>query len=212
MFRQHRHAMEKFKELPYQHDRVLVLASGPSGAGPWPEHPGVPVIAVNGAIEGLTWAPDYWFTIDPSPVNMARFRGLSEDTVPLIAAEADVGPEAYHPIYRHDFGRAHILCLKRGVGMTTDTRIVGVGNSGRAAVHVAMHMGAKRIGVFGVDGTDDAHWYDPSKHSGNLKSLGAGCAVLKRPGVELVFADNGRSRVEGQTRATPEATLAWLLE
>jgi hypothetical protein len=193
------------------HERVIVIASGPSGAGPWLEHPGVPVIAVAGAVEGLGFVPDYWFTIDPTPINMARLAGLSPNTLPILAVPWDFGAGGTHEEkFKQNFGRAHLLCLDRNVGMTADRRILGVGNSGRAAVQLAMHMGARRIAVFGVDGTADGHWHDPSLHSGNLKSLGRGCAELRAPGVDIVFADSGRSTVEGQTRATPEATLAWV--
>lgn len=212
MFRQHRGEIGKFKPIERRHDRVIVIASGPSGAGPWPVHPGVPVIAVNGAVDGLGFAPDYWFTIDPTPINMARFRALTPATYPIIATDPDVGPDAHEQRYRQDFTGAHLLCLKRGQGMTEDRRMLGVGNSGRAAIHLAMHMGATRIGVFGVDGTDDPHWHNPELRSGNLKSLGRGCAELSRAGVEIVFADTGRSTVQGHLRAWPEDVLEWIAE
>lgn len=210
MYRQHRYTMDKFAEPPHVGDRAIVIASGPSGAGPWPTHPGVPVIAVAGAVEGLGFAPDFWFTLDPSPKNMERLRALHPDTTPIIACDPDMGPDAANPRYRQDFGRALLLCLRRESEDRGDRRILTFGNSGRAAVHLAKHMGAKRIAVFGVDGTTDPHWYDPEQKSGHLKSLGKSCALLSWPDVELVFADSGKSTVQGQTRATPEATLAWI--
>ena len=211
MFRLHRHAMVKFSPIEAEQDRVVVIASGPSAAGPWLDKPaGCAVIAVAGAVDGLPWAPDYWFTIDPSPINMTRFHRLAPQTKAILGVEWDVGPEAHEVKYRQDFTGAHLICLKRGVGMTEDRRVLGVGNSGRAAVHLAMHLGAKRIAVFGVDGTEDGHWHNPDLKSGNLRSLGRGCAELHRDGVEIVFASDGRSTVQGQTLATPEATLTWI--
>lgn len=211
-YRNQRNVMLKFDAVEPQHDRMLVLASGPSGAGPWPEHPGVPVIAVNGAIEGLNWAPDYWFTLDPSPDNMRRLSELPERTTAFMALDPDFGPEAQDIRFRQDFSRAIPLCRKRNLpGLSYDTRIINMGNSGRAAVQLAMHMGASRIAVFGVDGTDEPHWHNPDQRSGNLSHLGRGCAHLTKPGVDIVFASTGSSRVQGQTLMRPAAALDWLL-
>lgn len=211
MFVNHRFAMDKFSEPPLiDGDSLIVIASGPSGAGPWPTHPGVPVIAVNGAVEGLPWPPDYWFTLDPSPDNMGRLASLSEKTQPIIAADPDLGPEAHNPKYRQDFGRATMLCLKRESEDTGDRKVLVYGNSGRAAIHLAMHMGAKRIAVFGVDGTTDPYWFDKTKRPGTLKTLGRGCGLLKKDGVKLVFADTGVSTVQNQVKAAPDKVLAWI--
>ena len=54
--RDHRVRTDRFLPVAERHERMVVLASGPSGAGVL-EHPGVPVIAVNGAITGLSWTP-----------------------------------------------------------------------------------------------------------------------------------------------------------
>lgn len=205
--------MDKFNEAPQiEGGRMIVIASGPSGAGPWPKHPGVPVVAVNGAVDGLPWAPDFWFTQHPSPENMRRLRELKPETTPIIAAEMDVGPHAKLPLYRQDFGRALILCLKRRHEDTFDRRIISYGNSGRGAIHFAMHAGATMIAVFGVDGTDDPHWHDPAGHSGNLNALGKGCAMLRREGVEIVFANSGQSTVQGQIKMRPKTVMNWILD
>lgn len=209
-FRNHRGEMDRFTALPPVGGAFAVIASGPSARGPWPEKPNCTVIAVNGAVEGLPWAPDYWFTIDPSPDNMRRLASLTPETKPVMAVDPDYGPNAREAKYRQDFGRAHLLCLKRSGEVKDDLRMLTFGNSGRAAVNLAMHLGATKIGVFGVDGTTHAHWFDPTKKSGNLTTLGEGCALLQKPGVDIVFADVGVSKVQGQKKARPEAVLAWL--
>ena len=53
-------------------DRVIIVASGPSAAGFVPPR-GVPIIAVNGAIDWLSRA-SYFFTLDPSRDNIRRLR------------------------------------------------------------------------------------------------------------------------------------------
>lgn len=51
-------------------DRVIIVGSGPSAAN-FVAPRGVPIIAVNGAIDWLNRA-SYFFTLDPSPDNMRR--------------------------------------------------------------------------------------------------------------------------------------------
>lgn len=210
--RDHRGIASKFQPVTELHDRILVIASGPSAAGDWREHPGVPVIAVNGAIDGLGFDPDYWFTLDPSPVNYARLSKRRAGTKYYIGVEGDFGPDAVLMKYRQDFTGCHPLWVKREGIVTPDKRRLTVGNSGRAAIHLALHMEPSRIGVLGVDGTADAHWHDATEYSGNLKALGAGCAVLHREGTEIVFADVGNSTVQGHRKMKPQSVLDWLRE
>jgi hypothetical protein len=210
--RDHRGAVKRFQPVEERHDRILVIASGPSGAGPWDVRPGVPVIAVNGAIDGLPWDPEYWFTLDPSPVNYARITNPRHGTKYFVGVDGDYGPEAHLMKYRQDFTGCHLLWVKREERVSDDTRKITVGNSGRAAVHLAMHMGATRIGVLGVDGTSEAHWHDPAGHSGNLKALGRNLDVLHRGGVQFLFGDTGTSTVVGHPKASPQKVLDWLHE
>ena len=66
-------------------DRVIIVGSGPSAAN-FVAPRGVPIIAVNGAIDWLNRA-SYFFTLDPSPDNMRRV---------VVAAVAVVFVIAWH--------------------------------------------------------------------------------------------------------------------
>lgn len=212
LIRDHRGVINRFAPVEERHDRILVIASGPSGAGPWPEHPGVTVIAVNGAIDGFQWDPEYWFTLDPSPVNFERLSNQRAGTKYFVGVDGDYGPDAHLMKYRQDFTGCHLLWVKREEIVSNDTRKITVGNSGRAAIHLAMHMGAKRIGVLGVDGTDEAHWHNPQGRSGSLKALGKNLDVLRRDGVEFLFGTTGTNTVVGHPKAAPQKVLDWLRE
>lgn len=202
-----------FAPVAQRHERVLVLASGPSGAGPWPRHPGVPVVAVNGAIDGLAWAPDYWISLDPSPANLARLGAPRAGTRYFLAVDADHGPAARRPRMRHDFAAtgAHLLLRQHGLAMPQDPRVIHAGNSGRAGIQLALHMGARRVGVFGVDATGDDYWHAPGQRSKDLAALPDLLRHVHAPGVGIVFADCPGSRVRGQRKMAPGAVLEWLL-
>ena len=208
-----------FAPVGQRHARVLVLASGPSGAGPWPAHPGVPVIAVNGAIDGLAWAPDYWITLDPSPDNLARLAAMPARTYPYLAVDGDYGPAARRPRMRHAFDAlpVHLLLRMPGLRMPEDPRVIHAGNSGRAGIQLALHLvrgcaPQARVGIFGVDGTGDDYWHAPGQRSGDLAALPALLRTVRAPGVEIRFADCPGSRVTGQRKAPAGEVLGWLRE
>lgn len=206
--RDHRVFGSRFPPVTERHGTMLVLASGPSGAGVQ-SHPGVPVIAVNGAIAGLAWTPDYWFTLDPSPVNQERFQHRREGCKYFVAVDLDAGPEASNPNMRADFSGCHLLLRRHAPGASAHPSVIHVGNSGRGAIQLAMLMGATRIGVLGVDGTDDPYWYGGGR-PGNLKHLPSLCAQIATAGVDIRFGTTGQSRITGFPLLPPAELLAWL--
>jgi hypothetical protein len=206
--RDHRVITNGFLPVTERHERMVVLASGPSGAGVR-EHPGVPVIAVNGAITGLSWTPDYWFTLDPSPINQTRLQNRREGCKYFVAVDRDVGPKASNPNMRADFTDCHLLQRRFARGASTHPSVIHVGNSGRGAIQLAMLMGATRIAVLGVDGTDDPYWYGGGK-PGNLKHLPTQCVEMATPGVDIRFATTGQSRIHGFPLLSPAELLAWI--
>ncbi len=210
VYRDRSRMMRVFAPVTERHHTVLVLASGPSGAGPWPTHPGVPVIAVNGAIDTLPWDPDYWITLDPSLVNQARFQNRRPGTKYFVAVDMDVGPDAANVNMRADFSGCQLLLRQHGRGASDNPLVIHVGNSGRAALQLALHMGASRIGVLGIDGTDEPYWHDPGGGSMNLNGLPGLVQEIERPDVEFVFGDTGSSRITSHPRAAPAAVLQWL--
>lgn len=201
--------LDSIAPVTQRHDTLIVLASGPSGAGPWPEHPGVPVIAVNGAIDGLVWDPDYWITLDPSPINQGRFQSRRQGTRYFVAVNSDHGPNAKDLNHRADFTGCHKLLRQHGRGLPGDKRIIHIGNSGRAGIQLALHMGAKRVAVFGVDATDEGYWHADGMGPDNLKGLpGLLCELAGL--ADIRFADSPRSRVAGFPKVPPADLLRWI--
>lgn len=84
-------------------DRVIIVGSGPSAAN-FVAPRGVPIIAVNGAIDWLNRA-SYFFTLDPSPDNMRRVgRGRRRRGVCYCMALPDVKEREV---------RDGVLCFRR---------------------------------------------------------------------------------------------------
>jgi len=139
--------------------RVVIVASGPSARGFIPPA-GVTVIAVNGAIDWLRRA-DYFFTLDPSQINMQRMRrqrvGVKycyafDNVLPVGNAEfyerigscEFVSPQPYTPQWWCNRWRGK-LGLSNRVGQ------INTGNSAYGALGLAYHLGAERVALVGVD-------------------------------------------------------------
>lgn len=142
--------------------RVVIAASGPSARGFVPPDD-VTVIAVNGAIDWLPRA-DYWFTLDPSPVNLDRmhrqrpgvnycaaFDGAGPPGVQMfvrVAARGAEPPEVRSPewwLWR--WSAVRTLCSEPGY--------IHTGNSAWGALGLAYHLGAERVALVGVDADDN---------------------------------------------------------
>ena len=210
---------DDFQPVAHRHERVLVLASGPSAAiaAGWDAHPGVPVIAVNGAIDTLRFVPDYWFTLDPSEANRARLAQPRPGTYRYLAVDPDHGPGARRERMRHDFHAtgAHLLMRRICQNNVRDPRVIHAGNSGRGGLQLALHMvnglvGA-RVGVLGVDGTGDDYWHAPGQRSGDLTALPDMVRRIRLYGAEILFGDCPGSRIIGQRKRAPAEVMEWLL-
>jgi hypothetical protein len=185
---------------------VLIVASGPSGASlTIPET--VKVIAVNGAIDGLARA-DYWFTLDPSPVNCARMQAPKPGTTYLCAC----GPQQ-----AMTQRKTSTIFLKRtpGRGISTKPDQIFSGNSGFGALQVAFLLGAKRIGIIGVDANEEPYWHGPGQ-SKSLKQLpntfASAVPQLMRTGVEVRLGTiYDVPRVTCFPKMKPAEVIEWLL-
>lgn len=141
--------------------RVAIVASGPSARGFVPPDD-VTVIAVNGAVDWLSRA-DYWFTLDPSPVNVDRmrhqrpgvkycaaFNGLTLPAVEVFTRVSDRGAEPLTDgtpewwLWR--WSAVRTLCSEPGH--------IHTGNSAWGALGLAYHLGAERVALVGVDADD----------------------------------------------------------
>lgn len=140
--------------------RAIVVASGPSALNFQPPH-GALVIAVNGAIDRLSRA-DYFFTLDPSLVNLERMSRVRPGVEYCAAVPPDIelldhvqryyratstGPEPKETgsptwwLWRwscaRGFARAH--------------NVINTGNSAWGALQLAHKLGAERVALIGVD-------------------------------------------------------------
>lgn len=138
----------------------IIVASGPSARGFVPPQD-CKVIAVNGAVDWIKRA-DYFFSLDPSHENMKRAQKRH------IGIEYHVagfpwwvdGVTHYQRINK-DYGwvlndDSAEYWFKRWqcvVPMQTDRGKISTGNSAYGAINLAMHLGAKKVLLVGVDGT-----------------------------------------------------------
>jgi hypothetical protein len=160
--------------------RAVIVASGPSARGFEPPD-GLPVIAVNGAIDWLPRA-DYWFSLDPSPANVERlhrqrFAGCGYHVA------APVSPDHPAKMYRNGIlkwgkvgSKAEFIWWNRidscgtyaepspagtpewwlwrlgaVLGINRTTGHINTGNSAWGAVGLAYHLGFTDVALVGVD-------------------------------------------------------------
>lgn len=215
----------RFGEVRGQAERALIVATGPSlrdadlGRIAELSKGRVHVIAVNRAIRTVT--ANSWFTLDPDE----HVRPLMQEPVPGVAYYAAV-PIDYGMRNacktEHRFGiPPGITYLQRVLGppprywqggLSTSRQRIHTGNSAWGALQIAFLMGAKRIGMIGVDATGDAYAFEP----GRPRELGllpwvmrTAVPQLHQAGVRVV---NGspNSRVACFERATPGACIEWI--
>jgi len=146
-------------------DRFVIVGNGPSAAGYTPPDD-VTVIAVNGAIDWLPRA-DYWFTLDPSPENMVRMRERKPNTVYYCANEGNqesprgvmrldrVSQKGGREPFEKDTPEWYLWRWGGMLGLSEDSRKIHSGNSAYGALGLAYHLGAKKVLLVGVDGTQE---------------------------------------------------------
>lgn len=155
----------EFKPVPIVTNKtaVAIIATGPSfGDINFREFgPNVHIMAVKGAIF-FTPRPHSWITVDAN--NRCRRDQMAQKKrkpgVQYYAAvPADYGtPTAYRRWHRPEAEPGiHYLERIEGVGLAEDPRQIITGNSAYAALGLAYHMGFTRVGLFGVDATQDLY-------------------------------------------------------
>jgi hypothetical protein len=139
--------------------RVVIVGSGPTARGFKPPA-GVVVIAVNGAIGWLPRA-DYFFTLDPSPINISRLRNqrigvkycyaydhvlniANAEFYERIAGCEFITPKPYSPQW---------FCNRWGCRLGLSNRVgqIHTGNSAYGALGLAYHLGATKVALVGID-------------------------------------------------------------
>lgn len=139
--------------------KCIIVASGQSAK--WFRPPkNIKIIAVNGVIDWISRA-DYWFTLDPSRVNMRRMRcprkgveyhaavpeniNIPNHVVPWCRVEA---PEGFHA----DNIMNRYRCV---LGLNTEPGNINTGNSAYGALGLAYHLGFTDVLLIGVDATEE---------------------------------------------------------
>jgi hypothetical protein len=168
--------MLSFKK-PGGGDRVIIVASGPSADKFVPPR-GVPVIAVNGAIDWISRA-SYFFTLDPSAINMRRLR-IRRRNVTYFAAGLPIDLPNVHQFERLSL-RGEEPPVKHSPewwlwrwsarsGLSENTRYIHNGNSAWGALGLAHHLGYRNVALVGVDATQEARVHSGGT-PGNLSHL-----------------------------------------
>lgn len=162
---------------PGNGDRVIIVASGPS-ADKFVPPQGVPVIAVNGAIDWLSRA-SYFFTLDPSAINLRRLRlrrrnvrycaaGLPV-TLPGVTEFERLSLRGDEPPVKHS-PEWWLWRWSARPGLSDDPRFIHNGNSAWGALGLAHHLGYKNVALVGVDATQEARVHSGGKPN-NLTHL-----------------------------------------
>src|SRR5690606_32319342 len=118
-----------------QADKVIVAASGPSILALTPDQvlsAGAVVIAVNGSIDWLGRA-DYWFTLDPSQINLVRMRNRAHGCKYVAC-----GPSHFQPpagVIRLKRNEGHLFGKARAPGgLSESPNAINTGNSAFGAL------------------------------------------------------------------------------
>ena len=168
--------MLPFKK-PGEGDRVIIVASGPSAERFVPPR-GVPVIAVNGAIDWISRA-SYFFTLDPSPINMRRLR-IRRTNVRYCAAGLPVDIAGVHQFERLSYRGEEppekgspawwLWRWSARPTLSENEAVIHNGNSAWGALGLAYHLGFRNAALIGVDATQDVRVHSGGKPN-NLSHL-----------------------------------------
>jgi hypothetical protein len=210
----------EYLPVAHHHESVIIVGNAPS-ARPLttlacPEASAV--IAVNGAVEWLPRA-DYWFTLDPDTRNRRRMREQRPGTYYYAAVPPEFGQrDARLPVWRMPpEPRVHWLRRRIGSGplssrrgLSVDPAAVNTGNSAYGALGLALHMGARRVALFGVQADGDGRI--TGGRPGDLAHLpelfASALPQLHIRGIDVVIA--GKSRIDGFPRMGVEEALRWV--
>ena len=206
---------------------VVICGQGPS----WKmvHHPdikrakeeGARVIAVNGAVDEIPDLADYFFTLDHSTENLRRIADPYPGVTYVQAVPEDyTGPAPEHVVHLRRIsvagepdGRPFRDRVWEQIpgGLSEARTCIHTGNSGFGALNLAVHMGARRVVLLGVDGHGRERW-DGSENGylGHLPRLfRTAVPQLEWRGVEVV---NGSplTQVGCFPIKSPEDALHWL--
>lgn len=199
-----------FTKVVHHAERVAIVGTGASiKETKLVLQDNVRLLAVNSAIY-YHKDIDFWFTLDPSPSNMeimkTRFFGIA-----YYAAVPDdfrvVSDHVRH--LRRITGLGHGRYRTKG-GLSRDKGCIHTGNSAWGALQLAVHMGAKKVALFGIDGHGDYHYGGSPRNLTMMPELFASSVgELKELGVEVINGSPS-SVVDCFPRVTPTEAMQWI--
>lgn len=203
-----------YGKVTKSHDYAIIVGSGESLKNfDFSILDGLVTIAVNGAISAFR--PMYWFTLDPDDKNYKIMQNNIEGVGYFCAIPERYGAEKGR-YYRQKM-LPHVTYLRRikgsghlgqKPGMSKDPSSINTGNSAYGALNLALHMGAKRIAILGVDATSRYFYSDgtPGRldHLPRLFSTAVPCLGSAR-----VVNGSPSSRVTCFEKMTPEEAVIW---
>lgn len=142
--------------------RAIIVGSGPSARGFQPPE-GVIIIAVNGAIDWLSRA-DYFFTLDPSALNIRRLHYQRHGVIYCAAGINFDIDNVYH--FKRVANRGVEPLAKSTpewwlwrwsstLGLSEDKHKIHTGNSAYGALGLAYHLGFTEVALIGVDANSE---------------------------------------------------------
>ena len=206
----------RFDPVSVRADRIAIIASGPSfrDADYSLLSEDVHIIAVKGAIHGLRRA-DSWITVDANRRTRQTMMAVNHrkaETQYYAAVPEDFGRPDARLLWHRAPPESDIHWLHRvpGIGLSEDKQTIHTGNSAYAALGLAYHMGASRVVLFGVDGTQAPYGIGPGRPRGSLVHLPAlfSSATTQLGQAGILVKNAGRIPVFD--RVKPQSAIAWL--
>lgn len=206
----------RFDPVTVQARSVAIIAPGPSfrmaNFASLRAH--VHIIAVKGAIHGLRRA-DSWITVDANRRTRQTMMGMfhrKAGTQYYAAVPEDFGQPDARLLWHRAPPEPDIHWLHRvaGIGLSQDKSVLHTGNSAFAALGLAFHMGASRIALFGVDGTQEQYGIGPGRPRGSLVHLPALFSSAKAQLSQAGVLVKNAGRLPVFDRVSTHEAIAWL--
>lgn len=189
---------------------MIIIGSGPSAKG-FITPDDIPVIAVNGVIDWIRRA-DYWFSLDPSAVNIQRLSKRRPGT-------------EYHVAYPHYMGGTYNYrrIAARGIepqdtdspewwlwrwsavkGICKTPGEIHTGNGAWGALQLAWKLGARRAVLIGIDASAERR-----VEGGRPKNLSHLSLLFESAMEDMEIVNCGKMQSRLPTMRMPEA-IQWL--
>lgn len=188
--------MTVFGSVIHTATKVAIYGTGPSiGDIQW-KLPSLDVktIAINAAINYIK--ADFWFTLDPGTLNRLLMSRQRNGTIYYAAVPDDYGTKSATYWRHRASAEGNVIFLRRITGdgfsaskegLSPNNYSIHTGNSAWGALQLAVHMGARKIALFGVDGYGNYYMGGKPRDLSMMADLfESAVGDLQRLGVEVV--------------------------